>query len=53
MQLQKVLPLNGFYGDKEPANNPFFKEAYEPDKPWGSRCSVFSVQRPSTGRAGR
>ena len=32
-QKQKVLPLRWFYGGKEPASNPFLKEAYEPAKP--------------------
>ena len=32
-QKLKVLPLNWFYGGKEPANNPFLKEAYEPARP--------------------
>ena len=32
-QKQKVLPLKWFYGGKEPADNPFLKEAYEPAKP--------------------
>ena len=32
-QKQKVLPLKWFYGGKEPANNPFLQEAYEPAKP--------------------
>ena len=32
-QKLKVLPLKWFYGGKEPANNPFLKEAYEPAKP--------------------
>ena len=29
----KVLPLKWFYGGKEPADNPFLREAYEPAKP--------------------
>ena len=29
----KVLPIKWFYGGKEPANNPFLKETYEPAKP--------------------
>jgi hypothetical protein len=32
-QHQKVLPMTWFYGGKEPANNPFLREAYEPAKP--------------------
>ena len=32
-QYLKILPLNWFYGGKEPANNPFLKEAYEPATP--------------------
>ena len=32
-QKLKVLPLKWFYGGKEPAPNPFLKEAYEPAKP--------------------
>jgi len=32
-QKLKVLPLNWFYGGKEPADNPSLKEAYEPAKP--------------------
>ena len=32
-QKLKVLPLKWFYGGKEPASNPFLKEAYEPAKP--------------------
>ncbi|PYV14593.1 MAG: hypothetical protein DMG07_11620 [Acidobacteria bacterium] len=32
-QKLKVLPLKWFYGGKEPADNPFLKEAYEPAKP--------------------
>ena len=32
-QKLKVIPLKWFYGGKEPANNPFLKEAYEPAKP--------------------
>ena len=32
-QRRKVLPLNWFYGGKEPADNPFLKTAYEPAKP--------------------
>jgi hypothetical protein len=32
-QKLKVLPLKWFYGGKEPAGNPFLKEAYEPAKP--------------------
>ena len=32
-QILKVLPLKWFYGGKEPASNPFLKEAYEPAKP--------------------
>ena len=32
-QKQKVLPLKWFYGGKEPADNPYLKEAYEPAKP--------------------
>lgn len=29
----KVLPLNWFYGGKEPAENPYLQEAYAPAKP--------------------
>ena len=32
-QSLKILPLKWFYGGKEPADNPFLKEAYEPAKP--------------------
>ena len=32
-QKLKVLPLKWFYGGKEPAANPYLKEAYEPAKP--------------------
>ena len=32
-QKVKVLPLKWFYGGREPADNPFLKEAYEPAKP--------------------
>ena len=32
-QKLKVLPLTWFYGGKEPADNPFLREAYEPAKP--------------------
>ncbi len=32
-QKLKVLPLKWFYGGKEPADNPFLKEAYEPARP--------------------
>ena len=32
-QKLKVLPLKWFYGGKEPAPNPFLKEAFEPAKP--------------------
>ena len=32
-QKLKVLPLNWFYGGKEPADNLFLREAYEPAKP--------------------
>jgi len=32
-QLLKILPLKWFYGGKEPADNPFLREAYEPAKP--------------------
>jgi len=32
-QKLKVLPLKWFYGGKEPADNPFLKQAYEPAKP--------------------
>jgi len=32
-QKLKVLPLKWFYGGKEPAGNPFLKEAYEPARP--------------------
>ena len=32
-QKLKVLPLSWFYGGKEPANNPFLTEAYEPARP--------------------
>ena len=32
-QYLKILPLKWFYGGKEPADNPFLKEAYEPAKP--------------------
>lgn len=32
-QKLKVLPLNWFYGGKEPADNPFLRRAYEPAKP--------------------
>ena len=28
-----VLPHKWFYGGKEPADNPFLREAYEPAKP--------------------
>ena len=29
----RILPFKWFYGGKEPADNPFLKEAYEPAKP--------------------
>ena len=32
-QKLKVLPMKWFYGGKEPAANPYLKEAYEPAKP--------------------
>jgi hypothetical protein len=32
-QSLKILPLKWFYGGKEPADNPFLREAYEPAKP--------------------
>lgn len=32
-QKLKVLPLNWFYGGKEPADNPFLRRAYEQAKP--------------------
>jgi hypothetical protein len=32
-QKLKVLPLKWFYGGKDPAANPYLKEAYEPAKP--------------------
>ncbi len=32
-QVQRVLPLTWFYGGKQPADNPFLREAYEPAKP--------------------
>ena len=32
-QYLKILPLKWFYGGKEPADNPFLTEAYEPAKP--------------------
>ncbi len=32
-QKLKVLPLNRFYGGREPSDNSFLKEAYEPAKP--------------------
>ncbi len=32
-QRLKILPLKWFYGGKEPADNPFLKEAYAPAKP--------------------
>ena len=32
-QRRKVLPLNWFYGGKEPADNPFLRAAYEPARP--------------------
>ena len=32
-QQRKILPFKWFYGGKEPADNPFLKEAYEPAKP--------------------
>jgi hypothetical protein len=32
-QKLKVLPLTWFYGGKEPAENPFLEQAYEPAKP--------------------
>ena len=32
-QKLKVLPLNWFYGGKEPADNPFLPRAYEPAQP--------------------
>ena len=32
-QYLKILPLKWFYGGKEPADNPFLREAYEPAKP--------------------
>ncbi len=32
-QMLKVLPLKWFYGGKQPADNPYLREAYEPAKP--------------------
>ena len=32
-QQRKILPLKWFYGGKQPADNPFLKEAYAPAKP--------------------
>ena len=32
-QQRKILPFKWFYGGKEPADNPFLREAYEPAKP--------------------
>ena len=32
-QKLKVLPLNWFYGGKEPADNPFLPRAHEPAQP--------------------
>ena len=32
-QKLKVLPLTWFYGGKDPADNPFLAQAYEPARP--------------------